>query len=113
MEIYQDFVRANSNYLTREDEPGLSITGDLTIGTWVYFDFQSSYQNTGIISKWNENTNQRSYLLFKSFENKFAFAVSADGITYSQVTDSAVNYKVSQWFYIVGRFTVSMKSRCL
>lgn len=105
MKIYKDFVLASSNYLSRADESGLDITGDLTLGCWVYFDAESTDVETGIISKWYETGNQRAYVLYKSAANVLTFSVSDDGENVFSITDFGANYVDSQWFYVVGRFT--------
>ena len=106
---YADFTRANSSYLSREDEPGLSITGNLTLGCWVYFDFQSTGRIAGIINKWYDVGNQRSYALYKTAGGALTFSVSNDGATVYSVSDMGVNYRESQWFYVVGRLTASLE----
>jgi hypothetical protein len=107
MNIYRDFVRASSNYLSRADEAGLSITGNLTVGGWFYFDAESTGQETGLISKWYETGNERAYVLYKNASNELVFSVSDDGSVVFSITDGGFNYVESQWFYVIGRFTVS------
>jgi hypothetical protein len=107
MEIYKDFVRASSNYLLRTDEAGLSITGNLTVGGWFYFDAESTGQETGLISKWYETGNERAYVLYKNASDELVFSVSDDGSAVVSISDGGFNYAESQWFYVVGRFTVS------
>jgi urocanate hydratase len=92
---YADFERATPNHLTREDEPGLSITGDLTTGAWVYFDFQSTGRVTGIINKWYDVGNQRSYALYKTAGGALTFSVSNNGSTVYSASDMGVNYRES------------------
>jgi hypothetical protein len=107
MEIYKDFVRASSNYLSRADEAGLSITGNLTVGGWFYFDAESTGQETGLINKWYETGNERSYVLYKNSSDELVFSISTDGSAVVSINDGGFNYAESQWFYVVGRFTVS------
>lgn len=102
---YADFTRASSQYLHRDDEAGLSITGDLTIGAWVYFDSESSNNFVGILGKWFKS--DYSFLLYKTDDNRIRFSVSGDGGTVIYVDDAGANYVADQWYFITGRFTRS------
>lgn len=104
---YVDFVRASSNYLSRADEDALSIHNDLTLGTWVYFDAESTGVATGIMGKWYEAGNERSYVIYKDSSDKIVFSVSVDGAVAVSVNDLGANYAESQWFYVVGRYNPS------
>jgi hypothetical protein len=109
---YGDYVRANSQYMTRADEAGLSITGALTIMAWVYFDALSTGNDTGIISKWYIPVlAQGSYLLHKDAANIFKFSITRDGTTVTTIGDAGVNYSASKWFFVAGTFNpqTSMK----
>lgn len=99
---YADFT--SPQYLTRADEAGLSITSDLTIGTWVYFDAESTNNFVGIMGKWFKN--DYSYLLYKTDDNRLRFIIYGGGTTL-YVDDLASNYSAGQWFYVVGRYTPS------
>ncbi len=103
--VYGDFARVALAYLTRADEPGTSITDDITLGCWCWFDTESTDAATGLMCKWYETGNLRSYALFKSATNKFTFIVSDDGTNEYSVDDGGVNYAIDKWFYVVGRFT--------
>jgi len=107
LNTYADFTRSESHYLTRADEQGLSIEYDLTLGCWVYFDLQSIGRTTGIMGKWVSNGNQCSYALYKTDNDVFAFSVSNNGSNILSISDTGLNFKMSQWFYVVGRFTPS------
>ena len=107
MEIYHDFVRANSEYFGIADAAGLDITANLTLGCWVYFDAESTDVVTGIMSKWYETGNQRAFVIYKSAANKIVFSVSVDGSAVISVDDLGASYVVGQWFYVVGRYTPS------
>lgn len=107
MNAYKEFIRANSEYLSRADEDALSIHYDITLGCWVYFDPESTNVATGIISKWYETGIERSYVLYKDASNRFVFKVSDDGTGEYSVTDLGANYQESTWFFIAARFTPS------
>jgi hypothetical protein len=105
MKTYVDFIRANSNYLSRATEDALAIHHNLTLGCWVWFDEESTDNETGIISKWVESWSQRSYVLYKNASNEIVFSVSHTGADSFSVSNSGVGYAENQWFYVVGRFT--------
>jgi len=102
---YGDFTSAAMTYFTRPDEAGTSITAELTLGCWCWFDAESTDAATGLMCKWLEAGNLRSYALFKDAANKFTFIVSDDGTNEYSVDDGGVNYATGKWFYVVGRFT--------
>jgi len=104
---YYNFIRASSNYLTRLTEPGLSITGALSLYTWARFDTESTDAVTGLISKWYETGNQRAYVIYKAADNSINFSISTDGTAVANVNDAAANYAASKWFFIFARFTPS------
>jgi hypothetical protein len=104
---YLDFVRSDNCFLYRPTESGFDITGDLTFGTWVYFDAESTNVETGIMGKWATAGNQRSYILYKSASNKITFSISDDGTTVYTVNDLGENYITGQWFFVVCKFISS------
>ncbi len=56
------FVRSSSQYASIADNASLSITGDLTLESYVKLaTFPAVNEIQTILSKWNENGNQRSY----------------------------------------------------
>jgi hypothetical protein len=104
---YLDFVRASSMYLQRHTEPGLEITGGLTVWTWIRFDAPSTGAETYFLSKWYTVGNLRSYLLYKTAANAFTFDISTNGTAVKTIGDAAANYLVSKWWFLAGRFTPS------
>ena len=102
---YGDFIAAAMAYLSRPDEAGLSITDELTLGCWCWFDAESTDAATGLMCKWLEAGNERSYALFKDASNQLTFIVSDDGTNEYSIDDGGANYATGQWFYVVGRFT--------
>lgn len=56
------FASASSEYATAADSASLSVTGDLTLETFVKFDSLPAIGSSmTLLGKWNENTNTRSY----------------------------------------------------
>jgi len=104
---YLDFIRASSMYLKRPTEPGIAITGAMTVWAWIYFDVESTGNETGIISKWYTIGNLRSYLLYKTAGNAFTFDISTDGTAVKTVGDAVANYTISKWWFVLGRFIPS------
>jgi len=105
---YMKFSRGLHCYLSRPDEIGLSITGDLTIGAWVWFDTGSRGFSTAIIGKWYESGDERSYVLYKDKSGIIKFSISETGINnLNTVEDGGENYTIGGWHYIVGRYTPS------
>ncbi len=105
MKTYVDFVRANSEYLSRADEYGLSIHDELTFGCWVWFDAESTDVATGIIGKWLEAGNERAYVIYKSASNVITLSISNTGADEFTVDSDELPYYESQWYYVVGRLT--------
>jgi len=101
---YADYVPANSEYFTRLDEEGTSITGALTIGGWFWLDTLASGANQVLIGKFNTVGNMRAYQLYMvDASNRFAFIISGDGAATTAVTHVPVAV-ISTWYHIVGRF---------
>lgn len=107
---YADFTRASSQSMSRDDEIGLSITDNLDLMLWCWFDAASTGNETGLISKWLDTGNKRSYALIKTAGNVFRFQVSDDGTNVFSV-DSTVTYAASQWFFISGQYVPSTSLR--
>ena len=105
---YMKFARGLHCYLSRPDEVGLSITGALTIGAWVWFDIGGRGFSTAIIGKWYEVGDERSYVLYKDKSGVIKFSISETGVNnLNTVEDGGENYTISGWHYIVGRYTPS------
>lgn len=105
---YWKFSRGLHCYFDRADEAGLSITGELTLGAWVWFDTESRGHPVAIIGKWYEPTDNRSYVLYKNEIGEIIFAVSELGnSSITEVSDGGENFSVGEWKYIIGRFTPS------
>lgn len=104
------------DYLSRADEAGLDITGTesviwsnqrgLTLGGWFNFNTLAPGATIGLIGKWNGTGNQRSYqMFFDDATNSIYLDVSTDGTAVVDCQGDVV--AVSQWYFLVGRFTPS------
>lgn len=93
------FTRANTERLKVADNTSLSITGNLTISCWVK---QTSYDggDYGIVSKYNSDTGQQSYLLSGSSNKKYLFYLYGTAL-FSDVTDTI---PLSRWQHLVARY---------
>jgi len=104
-----------SQFLYRNDEAGLDITGTetsvhssmrgLTIGCWVRIPSTAPAADTGIIGKYYTTGNQKSYLLYRRYStNKYNFVISNDGTTGVQIESSLTLSEAGGWSFIVGKF---------
>ncbi len=90
------------DYYWRNDEPALSITGDLTITAWVWFDVVNRQQ--GIVNKWEETLgNNRSYCLDLTSSGELRFRVSEDGSAVNMATATTAPLSAGQWYFAQGR----------
>jgi hypothetical protein len=97
------------DYLSRVDEAGLDITGNLSVGGWFWLDTLASGSDQVLMSKYDTSggANQRSYLLwFDDATNTFRFGVSSAGTaaTFVQIAHTAV-ISANAWYHVAGRFT--------
>lgn len=73
-----NFVAANVQYLEVADSSALDITGAITLSAW--FKSTGSYaSNRGIVSKFLQAGNQRSYVFVITGDGIIRFVVSTDG----------------------------------
>ena len=93
-----------SDYTTSADSASLSVTGTLTIEAWVKPQKTGSEQT--IIGKWDETTanDDRSYRLYITSGNKFAFSVSSNGTAagVTTITGSTTTVAVNTWYHVAG-----------
>lgn len=94
----------STQYLSRADEAGLSITGGMSIGCVVWMDSVASQQF--ILCKDNPTGNQRSYAL-QFVSGGFSFHVSGNGSALINIASSGITINTGQWYFIVGRYTPS------
>ena len=100
---YGDFDGV-SDYATRPDETGLSVTGALSLGGWFYFDANGAEQ--GLISKWYSTGNQLGYALVRSAANAIVAEITTDGATGVFATSAAV--ASGGWHFCGFRFEPSV-----
>ena len=101
---YSDYTPASTHYLNRLDEPGLDITGALTMGGWFSLDTVASGANQVLMGKYNTVGNQRAYQLYLvDASDQFVFIVSSNGAATTTVTNVPVAV-ISTWYHIVGRY---------
>ena len=83
-------VAAESDYLSAADSASLSITGNMTLMTWVNFDSLPADGNQmAPLAKWTTTGNQRSYRLLVSNSvgtYSITFAISTDGVASSNAS---------------------------
>ena len=79
-----DFERDSSQKFTAADSVSLSITGNLTLETWVKFESIGSEGYVGLVAKGTNDTARRSYMLAQQAnagDDKLSLFVSTDGDT--------------------------------
>jgi hypothetical protein len=105
---YADHNAATPHYFNRVDEPGLSITGSMTVGGWFWLDTLATGNNQGLISKWDTTgaINERSYLLYlDDATNSLRFYISSAGTAATSVeVISTATIAINTWYHVVGRF---------
>lgn len=94
---------ASTNYLTRADEAGLDITGNLTFGCWARFNATGSFE--ALFNKYLSTGNQRSYTIFKNSSDLAVCSISVDGTAVTTLTSTST-FAQDTWGFIVGKFTV-------
>lgn len=102
---YFDFDGTN-DYYRRNDEAALSITGDMAIGAWVWFDDPTSQQ--GIVNKWEQTSgNNRSYLLDLTSAGLLRFRVSQDGSNVNMSSTTTDQPGSGAWHFCQARHICS------
>lgn len=89
---------ASSQYLTINDNAGLSITGNLSISVWVKLTTKNVYQM--FATKWGAS-GAYSYALYVNSGNAVVFRVSANG-TALTTAQSSTALTTAVWYHIVG-----------
>jgi hypothetical protein len=111
--ISADLESSESDYITAPDSAPLSITGNLTLETWVKFEsLPASGDVMQLISKFYDSGNQRSYVLGlwnDSGTYKLRFSYSTDG-TYQDVNAVATNWTPSTgtWYHVASVLDTSV-----
>ncbi|MCH7759461.1 hypothetical protein IID20_03830, partial [Patescibacteria group bacterium] len=67
------------DYLSVDDAPVISFTGDFTIEAWIKRKDPLVSNEQTIIGKWDDGNNKRSYRLWIDAADKLNFSVSSDG----------------------------------
>ncbi|MFH1048262.1 MAG: LamG domain-containing protein [Patescibacteria group bacterium] len=95
------------DYVFKSDSTSLSITGDLTIESWIKLNAISKEQT--IIGKWDETTANadRSYRLWIDSSNKLNLSVTTDGSTVVSHTGSTTTFAANEWYHIAGIYNNS------
>jgi len=68
------------------DNASLDVTTGLTLEAWVYSSASDATAGDGVLSKWHEGSNERSYLMYALDFDSFYFFVSNDGTASNSVT---------------------------
>jgi hypothetical protein len=104
---YMD-CNGTTQYLNRADEAGLDITGNLTVGGWVWRDTDGAFER--FINKANNTGNQRAYRIFRNaaagVAGAWGFEISSNG-TATTFALATSNTPTSAWEFVVARYTVS------
>jgi len=104
---YYEFASSLKCYLSRVDEVGLSVTGELTFGCWILMNDLCMGKITPVMGKWYETGNQRGFVLYKASDNSMTLSISTDGTAVVTIDDGGVNFIANEWMYVVGRFIPS------
>lgn len=105
---YYEFASSQLCYLSRADEAGISVTGELTFGCWILMNTLCRGKVTPVMGKWYSGGDQRSFVIYKAANDSMTLSISADGIAVSAtVNDGGANFQSDRWMYVVGRFTPS------
>lgn len=101
-----------NDYLSAPDSASLSVTGNLTVETWVKFK-QIDREQT-LVAKWDETTanDDRSYRLYATAANKFAFSVSTNGAsgTVTTITGTTTTVTSGKWYHVAGVYNASAQT---
>lgn len=97
------------DYASAADSTSLSITDNLTVEAWVKLK-QVDVEQT-IVGKWDETTgtDNRSYRLYITSGNKFAFEISTDGTsaTVTTITGSTTTASKGSWYHVAGVYNAN------
>ncbi|MFZ2970492.1 MAG: LamG domain-containing protein [Minisyncoccia bacterium] len=95
------------DYVFKSDSTSLSITGDLTIESWINLNAISIEQT--IIGKWDETTANadRSYRFWIDSSNKLNLSITTDGSTVVSHTGSTTTFVANERYHIVGIYNIS------
>ena len=97
------YFDGSTDYLYRADTYG-DITGEMTIGCWVYVSDASAARM--LMTKYSGTTNWAYRLFYSQASNVFGFSVSGTGAAWISVY-STVAFAASTWYFVVGKYTPS------
>lgn len=100
------------DYAYAIDSTSLSVTKNLTVEAWVKLKQLDSEQT--IVGKWDETTgtDNRSYRLWLTSANRFAFSISQDGTsgTVKTVTGFVTTAATGTWYHIAGVYNAESET---
>lgn len=99
---YATFTGGSTSYLTRADEAGLDVTGQLTLGGWFYFNAVTGVNFCGKTGA----SGSYAYGLQTS-GSAAAMYVSTNGTTVVSAVSSLGVIQANRWHFIVGRYVPS------
>lgn len=111
-----DLESSSNQYLSITDanQTGLDITGDLSAEAWIKLEsFPSTNNFFSVVSKWDEDTNNRSYrfdIWDRSGDYKIGFSMSDNGLTGANRNDffsDALSISTGEWHHIAITFDAS------
>lgn len=95
---------ANANDLDISGTETFYDNKGLTMGGWFWNDGAGA--TGGLMGKWTESGNQRSYLLL-TLSDTFRFAISGNGTANTQFSHSST-FSTGTWYFVVGKFEPSV-----
>ncbi len=98
----------STQWLHRNDEGGLAITGAMTCGLWFRLnDLVSPEVDRHLLSKWVATSNQRSWSLYVDEADGYIEAdITTDGSTVKAVLNDDETF-ANCWYFVAMRFTPS------
>lgn len=97
----------SDDYVVAADSTNLSVTGNLTLESWIKLSAISSGQT--ITGKWDETTanNDRSYRLWLDSSNRLNLSVSTDGSTVVTHTGTNTTFAANTWYHVTGVYNTA------
>ena len=86
------------------DNASLDMTSAITLEAWVYSSASDPTAGEGIISKWHEGSNNRSYLMYALDYDTFYFFLSNDGTATNNISWSLDGVELEQYNHFVCTF---------
>ena len=111
-----DLELSSSQYAYVADNADVSVTGDITIETWIKLEQKASTAGNlfAIVGHWKDQSDKRSFLLSISHANdKLTLSLSDDGAggTHKQVWESATALTtIDSWIHVAASFDISAES---